>query len=679
MISTQSMAFFFLVILSLFASPATADPLYKICGSTGNFTSNSNYSSNLNLVLSTLSSNASATGFATFTTGSIPNRVHGLTLCRGDINAASCLSCITVATSDIQQICPNSKDAIIWYDYCQLRYSNQDFLDVPDISSNIKVFMINTQNVSADELLLFETLAPELMGNMSDLAVRNASRLFATGETVLRAGDSIYGLVQCARDLSVGDCRTCLQGTVDQISRDPMKGKRGGRTVGIWCNMRYEFYKFYNGTSMLQFSSAQPPSPPNGSSTANSTRAGADSSQGGSSKLGTILAITIPVVVALVLIATICICFWRRRSKTKVPGGADPEEITEVESILFDLSTLKVATANFSELNKLGEGGFGSVYKGILPDGQEIAVKRLSRGSGQGLEELKNELVLIANLQHRNLVRVHGVCLEDEEKLLIYEYVPNKSLDTILFDPTKSKLLSWVKRYKIIGGIARGLLYLHEDSQLKIIHRDLKASNILLDAEMNPKISDFGMARLFGGDETQGMTNRIVGTYGYMAPEYGMHGHFSVKSDVFSFGVLVLEIVTGKSNNGFFNSELSEDLLSYVWENWNKGTVIEIVDPALTKLFPRDEVMRCIQIGLLCTQQDPSQRPTMTTVVVMLNSYSMSIEAPSAPAFFVGRSGINTNEFSRNSDIHEDGTYKSSSMTVPMSPNEVSITEIDPR
>ncbi|KAL0911304.1 hypothetical protein M5K25_019436 [Dendrobium thyrsiflorum] len=643
MISTQSMAFFFLVLLSLFASPATADPLYQICGSTGNFSRNSNYSSNLNLVLSTLFSNASATGFATFTTGSIPNRVSGLTLCRGDTDAANCLSCISTATSDIQQLCPNSKDATIWYDYCQLRYANQNFLYAPDVSSNIKVFMFNSQNVSADELSLFEILTPELMGNMSDLAVRNASRLFATGETVLRAGDRIYGLVQCAKNLSVGDCRTCLQGTVDQITRDPLKGKRGGRTLGMWCNMRYELYKFYNGTSMLQFTSAQPPSPlspPNGSSTANSTRARADSSQG---------------------------------------GEADPEEITEVESILFDLSTLKVATENFSELNKLGEGGFGSVYKGILPDGQEIAVKRLSAGSGQGLKELKNELVLIANLQHRNLVRLHGVCLEDQEKLLVYEYVPNKSLDTILFDPTKSKLLCWVKRYKIIGGIARGLLYLHEDSQLKIIHRDLKASNILLDEEMNSKISDFGMARLFGGDETQGMTNRIVGTYGYMAPEYGMHGHFSAKSDVFSFGVLVLEIITGKSNNGFFNSELSEDLLSYVWENWNKGTIIEIVDPALTKLFPRDEVIRCIQIGLLCTQQDPSQRPTMTTVVVMLNSYSMSIEAPSAPAFFVGRSGINTNEFSKISDIHEDGTTKSSSMTMPMSPNEVSISEIDPR
>ncbi|XP_028549603.1 cysteine-rich receptor-like protein kinase 10 isoform X2 [Dendrobium catenatum] len=213
--------------------------------------------------------------------------------------------------------------------------------------------------------------------------------------------------------------------------------------------------------------------------------------------------------------------------KTKELGEAGFEEITKAESLLFDLSLLKIATENFSEVNKLGAGGFGSVYKGILPDGREIAVKRLSTGSGQGLEELKNELVLIAKLKHKNLIRLHGICLEEQEKLLVYEYVRNKSLDTILFDPSNSKLLDWVKRYKIIRGIASGLLYLHEDSRIKIIHRDLKASNILLDANMNPKISDFGIARLFGGDETQGMTSRVVGTYGYMAPEYGMHGHFS--------------------------------------------------------------------------------------------------------------------------------------------------------
>ncbi|CAL9750746.1 unnamed protein product, partial [Musa acuminata subsp. burmannicoides] len=206
--------------------------------------------------------------------------------------------------------------------------------------------------------------------------------------------------------------------------------------------------------------------------------------------------------------------------------------------------------------NKLGEGGFGAVYKGLLPDGRVIAVKRLLN-SGQGLGELKNELLLVAKLQHRNLVKLLGVCLE-EETMIVYEYVPNSSLDKFLFGNSRGKQLTWGIRYKIICGIARGLLYLHEESQLKIIHRDLKASNILLDADMNPKIADFGLAKLFDIDQTQGTTNRVMGTFGYMAPEYVMQGKFSIKSDVFSFGVLVLEILTGRKSNGSHNPEVTE-------------------------------------------------------------------------------------------------------------------------
>ncbi|KAL2327796.1 hypothetical protein Fmac_021223 [Flemingia macrophylla] len=199
------------------------------------------------------------------------------------------------------------------------------------------------------------------------------------------------------------------------------------------------------------------------------------------------------------------------------------------------------ATGNFSAENKVGEGGSGPVHKGTLTDGKEIAVKRLSMNSGQGLCEFKNEVALIAKLQHRNLVKLMGCCIEGEEKMLIYEYMPNHSLDYFVFDESKSMFLDWSKRINIISGIARGLLYLHQDSTLRIIHRDLKTSNILLDANLNPKISDFRLARLMLGDQVETKINRVAGTYGYIASEYAARGHLSVKSDVFSYGEKLID------------------------------------------------------------------------------------------------------------------------------------------
>ncbi|KAG7997844.1 hypothetical protein I3843_01G229900 [Carya illinoinensis] len=305
----------------------------------------------------------------------------------------------------------------------------------------------------------------------------------------------------------------------------------------------------------------------------------------------------------------------------------------------FSFESISTATSNFATSSKLGEGGYGPVYKGILPDGQEVAIKRLSRNSRQGVEEFKNELMLIAKLQHTNLVRLVGCCIQREEKMLIYEYMCNKSLDFFLFDPMKKNLLDWTKRFNIIQGIAQGLLYLHQFSRLKIVHRDLKASNILLDAEMNPKISDFGMARIFGKDESEAMTKRVVGTHGYMSPEYVLRGTFSAKSDVFSLGVLLLEIVSGKRNNSFCHPEKGSSLVGYVLELWNEGRCLEIADPAiLGNSRDAKEVLRCIHVGLLCVQDSPTDRPSMSDVASMLTNYSVSLPPPKQSAFYINMS-----------------------------------------
>lgn len=303
---------------------------------------------------------------------------------------------------------------------------------------------------------------------------------------------------------------------------------------------------------------------------------------------------------------------------------------------IFSFPIIVKATGNFSSRNKLGEGGFGPVYKGTLIGGKEVAIKRNSKMSDQGLEEFKNEVLLIAKLQHRNLVKLLGCCIHREEKLLIYEYMPNRSLDYFIFDETRSKLLDWSKRSHIIAGVARGLLYLHQDSRLRIIHRDLKLSNILLDALMNPKISDFGLARTFCGDQVEAKTRKLVGTYGYMPPEYAVHGRYSMKSDVFSFGVIVLEIISGKKIKVFYDPEHSLNLLGHAWRLWIENMAMDLVDMHLLETINYSELLRYMHVGLLCVQEKPGDRPDMSSVILMLNGEKL-LSQPKAPGFYTGR------------------------------------------
>ncbi|XP_050204152.1 cysteine-rich receptor-like protein kinase 44 [Mercurialis annua] len=343
-------------------------------------------------------------------------------------------------------------------------------------------------------------------------------------------------------------------------------------------------------------------------------------------------------------LCNLCACLDRKLKSVKASYGADNRDDNDeldTHNLFFDLRTLQIATNFFSDLNQLGHGGFGPVFKGLIPNGQEVAVKKLSLSSRQGLREFSNEVKLLLKIQHKNLVSLLGCCVEGPEKMLVYEYLPNRSLDYFLFDKQKSASLDWRTRFKIVTGVARGLLYLHEEAPERIIHRDIKASNILLDEHLTPKISDFGLARLFPGDDTHMNTFKISGTHGYMAPEYALHGYLSVKTDVFSYGVLLLEIVSGRKN---YDSRLGgekADVLNYTWMLYQKGKMLELVDASLTKCNG-DEAAMCIQLGLLCCQQSIAERPDMNTVHLMLLSDSFTLPRPGRPGLQGRRANFTT-------------------------------------
>ncbi|XP_019174738.1 PREDICTED: cysteine-rich receptor-like protein kinase 10 [Ipomoea nil] len=655
------------LLISLFTGATSQLALY--CPkSAATYTPNSTYRSNLNSLLSALSSNATRENgfYHSAAVGSGNNTVYGMFMCRGDVSTADCGGCVRNSTTDILQLCPNGKTAFVWYDFCMLRYSNEPISRRVEQSS-IMYSLYNTQNDSQPAPFM-ESIRSTLDQLVTGVLGDRSGKKFAVQETNFTALERIYSLGQCTPDIPNLNCQTCLTSAI-QLLYTCCYSAVGARTLSPYCNVRYETYLFYNRTA------ASPPPPPASPPPLRPpppTSTTSDEGNKGNSSTKVIIAIVVPVIGIMLFVAIFCFVRTRNVKKqyTATQKTEDVSGLSAGEFSQYDFATIQAITSDFSPDCKIGKGGYGFVYKGTFPGGLEVAVKRLSKSSGQGAQEFKNEVRVVVKLQHRNLVRLLGFCSEGEEKILIYEFVPNKSLDYFLFDIEKKHHLNWLSRYKIIKGIARGLLYLHKDSRLRIIHRDLKAGNVLLDEDMNPKIADFGMAKIFGVDQTQGNTNRVVGTYGYMSSEYAMHGQFSVKSDVFSFGVLLLEIITGKKNSNFSESSGAEDLLSYAWKHWRDSTPLGILDPIVGESYSRNEVIQCIHIGLLCVQE-VDERPTMTNVVLMLNSHSITRPPPRQPAFFL----------SGRSEMMPKGidSYQSTSRLMPWSVNEVSITELYPR
>ncbi|KAI3909823.1 hypothetical protein MKW92_027035 [Papaver armeniacum] len=480
-----------------------------------NYTTNSTYQTNLNLLLSSLATTFTDIntipryGYRNITIGRNPNTVYGSLHCREDIAPAICAVCVQIATERVMQDsgCPNKKTAILFYNGCILRYSDENYFSI--LNEEPSVVLVFVDNSIANQVGYID-LVTGLLDDLVIEAVTNTSispSLYATRSANYNTSIQVYAMVQCTPDLAPSLCSKCLRSALGKLP----SGAQGARVLFPSCTFRFEYNPFYG--NYMYTTRASPPllqasPPPTLQPPSNTTYSnGKDSSK-------IVVMIAIPLVIAIILSSVAVWWFFFHKKKNINNNYHVPDtnpDIQNAESLLFDFNDLNAATNNFSEDNKLGEGGFGPVYKGILPNGEEVAVKRLSNNSSQGDQEFKNEVLLLAKLQHRNLVRLLGFCLHGQEKLLVYELM-KASLDHFISDTVKRMDLDWEKRYKIIGGIAKGLLYLHEDSRLRIIHRDLKASNILLAEDMIPKISDFGMARLFTVDQSQANTSRVAGT-----------------------------------------------------------------------------------------------------------------------------------------------------------------------
>ncbi|KAL8058643.1 hypothetical protein ABFX02_03G033000 [Erythranthe guttata] len=554
-----------------------------VCSTSGNYTSESLYRADLSGILRSLSSNINNTGFYSSSAG----RANVVSLCRADVQLNQCRGCVNSVADAILVNCPNQFEAIMWSEFCMVRYSNKNLFG----TLAILPARILYSGANSTSPVGFKAAREKLMEDVRARAAGSGSlRKAAAENTTGPDGQGIFILLQCTPDLSPENCISCLVEAAGYIP-EYIDDSTGIRVYTPSCIYRNEDKSFYNITKLdesLAPALTPPLAPPPLLPPSSVPPSLVPPPPPAKSKNVKII-IVVPVVAFIFLALGVGIFVLKRILKHKANEMINPEfsgEISTTESIQHDFGKIKSATNNFSDDNKLGQGGFGAVYMGKMVSGQEIAVKRLSKDSGQGDMEFKNEVLLLAKLQHRNLVRLLGFSIQGVERLLVYEFVSNGSLDQILF--------------------------------------------VALDATIE-------------------CTNRIVGTFGYMAPEYTTDGKFSVKSDVFSFGVIVLEIITGQRKIFVRNGEKLGELLSYAWRSWREGTTADIVDPILMETCgAQPDMMKCIHIALLCVQPDADDRPTMASVAVMLGSSTITLPIPKEPGFSFSGTSAPHPEYSSN-------------------------------
>nr|XP_034594618.1 cysteine-rich receptor-like protein kinase 3 [Setaria viridis] len=431
-----------------------------------------------------------------------------------------------------------------------------------------------------------------------------------------------YALAQCWENLNTSSCAACLSAAAASVANcAPVEEGRG---LFTGCFIRYSTAPFWNSE---------------------------DSASRFSSKKRVVLWTVLSSSVGVTLVLIISVLAWQKKKahqarETSLRGfyGSDlPARISQ-SSLNFSYKDLKKATCSFSLANKIRQGSNGTVYKAVLPGGNEVAAKRLFLNTKQCIDQFFNEVDVISQVRHKNLVKLLGCSVDGPESFLVYEYHFHRSLDLFIFADDQNSRLDCKQRFDIICGIAEGLCYLHEESETRIIHRDIKASNILLDQKLKPKITDFGLARVLCGDNRTHLTTGIAGTVGYMAPEYVVHGHLTEKVDVYSFGVLVIEVVTGKRCCALTGSHSGHSLLAEVWQSYKANAMEKIVDARLQRQVGAsafEETTRVVQVGLLCTQANPDKWPAMSRVVELPEGQGRSAwrrgVRPGRPALLRGR------------------------------------------
>ncbi|XP_022951488.1 cysteine-rich receptor-like protein kinase 2 isoform X1 [Cucurbita moschata] len=547
-------------------------------------------------------------GFGVALAGKGPDANYGLAQCYGDLSLMDCVLCYAEARTVLPQCFPFNGGRI-FLDGCFMRAENYSFYN--EYKGPLDRAVCGNTSITTNSL--FGQSARQAVGRAVDIAPNNGGYARVEVPVPGTSNLSVYLLAQCWKNLKRSSCTSCLQNASASILKCLPHSE--ARALNTGCFIRYSSVDFLNREARA------------------------------ARFRGNIIAIVISVVSSIaVLVAgvVIGIYIWNNRYvKMKRKGSNDANKMVKTlnnSSLNFKYSTLEKSTECFAEANMLGQGGFGTVYKGVLSDGREIAVKRLFFNNKHRAADFYNEVNIISSVEHKNLVRLLGCSCSGPESLLVYEFLPNKSLDRFIFDRDRGRSLNWEKRFDIIVGTVEGLAYLHENSKTKIIHRDIKASNILLDSKFRAKIADFGLARSFEEDVSH-ISTAIAGTLGYMAPEYLAHGQLTEKADVYSFGVVLLETITGIQNSRSETSDYLESIVLITWKHFESGTVEGIYDPNLMVDEKegggsiKEEILRVVHIGLLCTQETASLRPTMSKVLQMLMKKEDKLPAPTNPPF----------------------------------------------